>query len=77
MPDTTFRNLPTPTTVGKKWGVIVSGSKAAAESWVKRLLTVGCNYFILFMDVRGPAIMYGWADWAVTDTYDGYYVDWW
>lgn len=62
-------------TDGRKCGIIICTSPEAREGWVQRLRKVGCNYFVFFRDVRGPAIQYGYAAWAATDCLGGYYVN--
>lgn len=57
-----------------KSGIIVCGSYEAVDNWIQRLRKIGLNYFVRFLDVRGPAIQYGYAEWAKTDCCSGYYV---
>lgn len=58
-----------------KFGIIACGSYAAVDNWIKRLRKhFGLNYFVRFLDVRGPALQYGYASWAHFETMNGYYV---
>ncbi len=59
-----------------KFWIIICGSYEAVDNWIQRLRKIGLNYFVRFKDVRGPALLYGHADWAARDCAIGYYVDW-
>lgn len=61
-------------TTRKKAGILVCGSYQAVENWIQRLRTIGMNYFVIFQDVRGPALQFGYAGWAERDCLGGYYV---
>lgn len=58
-----------------KFGIIVCGSFEAVDAWIQRLRKIGCNYFVRFRDVRGPALQYGYAAWVETDTHGNLYIN--
>jgi hypothetical protein len=50
--------------VGILQGIHICTDWAAVANWVERLRKVGCNYFLAFQDVNGPALQFGYADWV-------------
>lgn len=51
--------------MGKSIHIIHCGSYEAVDNWIERLFKTGrYNYFVRFLDVRGPSLQFGWAEWA-------------
>jgi hypothetical protein len=51
-------------------GIIVCETREARQAWVERLNRrhpLRFNYFVMFDDVRGPALQFAHAHWASVD----------
>lgn len=46
-------------------GIIVAETAAGVRAWIERLRKrQRFNYFVIYKDVRGPAVQFGFSEWV-------------
>jgi hypothetical protein len=51
-------------------GIIVAETREGRDAWIDRLTRTGFfNYFVKFTDVNGPALQFGFSEWAYPGRY--------